>query len=213
MTSAAVVLATSASAWAVTLSGPGYSADVLIADCDDPDAVANTGASVACGSAARSDLTNINLGTAGDGHLGTNFYSLGFGGTLLLEFTPDFLGGPNTGTVVEVTNIGSGTVESANLWVSTSFNSVDLTGFTFVTNIDNTDDGGDRRNTTLVDIPAGSWTYLALVDTSSNSEDGFDVDALSIVPGGASTEIPLPASVLFLLSGLGALAAVRRRRA
>jgi hypothetical protein len=232
-TTAALVIASSVSAGAVTLSGPGYDATVLRADCDSngvPDSstpipasdcpTPNNGGVSPFGPGDRTDLRNIELDGIGDGQTVADFYSLGVGGSLFLEFDPSIIGGPGApATVVEVTNIGSSTIESAEIWVSNSVPfSEDLTNYTLAGEVDNSPDGdSDRRNTSTLQLPLPtsglSWRYLAFVDTSSQSEDGFDIDALAFSAADASTEIPLPASVLFLLSGLGALAAVRRRRA
>ena len=60
-------------------------------------------------------------------------------------------------------------------------------------------------------IVGGSFSYILLVDatfenfSTSNSSDGFDVDAVSINP------VPVPGAALLMGSGL-AVAAMRRRR-
>ena len=216
MTSAAVVAVSTVSAGAVTLMGSGYTATAVYADCATNPGVNPTSpaSGVTCGAANRSDLENIELAQTGDSGApgSTDFYSIGLNGLLVFDIDPGFIG---EATAIEVTNVNSGTAESVELYGYVGDDSIDFeTDFTFLGKIDSDDSAPSRLNTfTLTFEEFGPFSRLAFVDVSPDSADGFDIDAFDLVPGSASTEIPLPASVLFLLSGLGALAAMRRRRA
>jgi len=185
------------------------SLSVVAADCDPNvnGAVANyTPFTLDCGTTTdRQDSGNVNLG-APDGE----FYSLGldangggFGGLLILEIDPAFTG---TAMIFEVTN-PSNHLEAANVFVSNTLDAV--AGF-FVGSVDN-GNGGSVAPSTTVNIAGGPWTYLWLQDTSrevygaSGSEDGFDIDSITL------TAVPLPAGVLLLGTALAGLGVARRR--
>lgn len=77
-------------------------------------------------------------------------------------------------------------------------------GFSEVGSIANGD--GNTANGASISI-AGPFTFLALADASSQGADGFDIDAVSV------NAVPLPASILFLLGGIGGLGFMGMRRA
>lgn len=87
-----------------------------------------------------------------------------------------------------------------------SFTVSDLTtlGFSEVGTIGNGDANAPGGATVSI---AGPFSFLALADASSQGADGFDIDAVSV------NAVPLPASILFLLGGIGGLGFMRMRRA
>ena len=190
---------------------------VLGSDCDPNTAATSLygapkldgacGASPDSNGIDRRDSGNVNLGAA-DGL----FFSLGLdpngaavGGAIEFAISPGFTG---PGLVVEVTN-PSNHWEAAAVAVA---NQADFSDAITVGMVDN-GKGGSEAAVTSVNI-VGTWKYLALIDNSigvygaSGSDDGFDLDAITVQP------IPLPAGVLLLgtaLAGLG-MAAGRTRR-
>lgn len=65
----------------------------------------------------------------------------------------------------------------------------------------------------LIDLPEGSFRYLAVMDVSrQTSANGFDVNAIGVQS--APAPIPLPGALALMAGGFGALAFVcsRRRR-
>ncbi|QIE53983.1 VPLPA-CTERM sorting domain-containing protein [Pikeienuella piscinae] len=76
-------------------------------------------------------------------------------------------------------------------------------GFSEVGTIGN----GDANSASGATISiAGPFTFLAIADASNQGADGFDIDAVSV------NAVPLPASILFLLGGIGGLGFMRMRR-
>ena len=139
-----------------------------------------------------------------------NFLSLGTRGSIVLGFGA----GPFVGTTLfEVTNGCAATTcghwpESVEVHYGDSANG----GWTLAGTISNSvapsSVSGNTRGYTL-DI-ATPFSFLRLVDTSnfgSESNAGWDIDAVSVAP------IPVPAALPLLLAGLGGIAWVGRRRA
>lgn len=67
-------------------------------------------------------------------------------------------------------------------------------------------------------MAAGAFDYIKLVDITlsyfagdTTSFDGFDVDAVSVTMGDVAP-VPLPASGLLLMAGIGGMAYMRRRK-
>lgn len=73
-----------------------------------------------------------------------------------------------------------------------------------VTNVDGTPDGADRWM--IVVNETGMFDKLIVSDNSVTT-DGFDIDAIAW----EVAEVPLPASALLLVAGLGAFGMVRRK--
>ncbi len=136
-----------------------------------------------------------------------DFYSLGLGGSLVIQFDPAF-----TGPVmaVEITN---GRASSSHDEAAEIYGSVDGIVFDLLGTIDNqigaaTGSRGTRSTLTFTQ----TYSFLGFKDVSkamfagTRSEDGFDLDAISVAT------IPLPATALMLLAGVGGLGAMRARR-
>lgn len=148
-----------------------------------------------------------------------NFYSLGRGGAAVFGFGTAFDG---TATVFEVTfgcggpQASGGTcnfAETADLYLFNGdynpfdgeFDETDLVnvGFVFETSIPNGNANAPGGASITIN---GPFTYLALVDTSTQGSDGFDVDAVSV------SAVPLPAALPLLAGGLGLLGFLGWRR-
>lgn len=148
------------------------------------------------------------------GTTASGFYSLGKGGIAVFGFDSSFSTSAN---VFEVSfgcsNAGlcSGYPEQADVYALNgdytafdgAFDLEDLTtlGFTKIGTVLNGDANG--ANGAAVTF-TGPFKWLALVD-GSNTDDGFDVDAVSV------SAVPLPASFTFLLASLGGLGLLRSR--
>ena len=144
------------------------------------------------------------------------FYSPGRGGIMVFDFGTSFAG---QASVFEVTFRCDGPqnpdgtcnfTETANVlafngdYTPSDDGSIDISAFTLLGSIAN----GDANTEDGAAISfEGPFRYLAIVDTTDRrSGDGFDVDAVSV------TAVPLPASVLGLMIGMGGLGLMARRR-
>jgi hypothetical protein len=136
---------------------------------------------------ARSDPDNA-LG-APDG----KFVSLGLGGELILTFGSSFTG---PATLWEVTG-GDRSKHFEEVELYGGFNSV----WTFLGTISNS----VGMNNLFF---AQTFNQLKLIDISPtfSNRDGFDVDSVSV------SMIPVPAAGLLLITALGVVGAVRRRK-
>jgi hypothetical protein len=147
--------------------------------------------------AGRSDATKA-LGAI-DG----NFYSLGFGGELVLGFDK-LVGG--AGFVKEVTfGAVSKHLESASFYTSldgVTWSAAPILAF----NLEAVKVSGQAL------FAAGPFQFVKIVDTSSifAGRDGFDVDAVAFQEYVAP--VPLPAAGLLMLGGLAGLGLAKRRK-
>lgn len=142
--------------------------------------------------------TDTNALGASDGA----FYSLGFGGSIILGFA-ESLFPAGTVSALEITfNRPSSHKEAAEIFtLDSAFNIVESLGI-----VENEPDGAGSKKATK------EFTYIKLVDVTKSfygtttSYDGYDVDSVSIAP------VPLPAAGVLMLAGLGGFAALRRRK-
>lgn len=122
------------------------------------------------------------------------FFSLGFGGSVVLAFARPFRA---IGKVFEVTyNDKSKHKETADVYASN-----DGVTWTLIASLQN------HLSTSFSN--SGIFTLLKIVDTSKVNAptfDGFDVDAVSVSP------VPVPAAGLLLGGALLGLGSLRRRR-
>lgn len=141
--------------------------------------------------------TNNSLGTT-DG----SFYSLGLGGDLTVGFARSLFTGAANIRLFETT---FGSIPGTNHFEAVDVWSVLAGVETFLGTITNLGGGGQVRS-------VAPFEYIKLVDVTlrefavTTSRDGFDTDSVSIAA------IPLPATGILLLAGLGGMAAMRRRK-
>lgn len=77
-----------------------------------------------------------------------------------------------------------------------------------ITNVsDGVADGKDRWKITFDELAGGPFNQLRVV-RNGGPGDGFDIDAIGVSP----SPVPLPAGGLLLLTALGGVAALRRKR-
>jgi len=161
--------------------------------------------------AERGEICNSLGMPDGDFPTGNGFTSSGKFDALIYEF-----GGPFSGpiTIWEVT--GSGGSQDTYTgghreYLDLTFYLMDDTTLTFdkaVANVGATRDGNSKSRWRVeFDNPAlvSEFSRLMVVN-NSGTPDGFDIDAIGV------SAVPLPASALLLIAGLGGLAALRRRR-
>lgn len=170
----------------------------------------DAGTNVTIGS-ARGDLSNA-LGEP-DGPAEGTFLSLGLGGAAVFDFGVDFdmaaiifettWGNPRPTNYLESAKVyvgnslGDLTTETGTSGNANVLSLLDLSGldsFTFAGSINN------QSASSVIDLSslAGPFRYVLVVDTTTNrSYDGFDIDAVGVVP------VPEPSTVFLL--GLGML--------
>lgn len=183
-----------------------------------------TGDGVTPVQASRSDIAN-----AFDTDL-TTMYSLGIGGSAAFIIDP-VANVITSGSVIELTNLGSGHLESAVLSLG-----VNGGGWVDIGELFNSQLGGTATqiaDATIAAISAsttgGSTTYtltvgsgvfnsIMLADTSAGKNaatsayDGFDITELRVTSDSA-TPVPEPAALALFGAGLLGLGLVRRRKA
>lgn len=131
-----------------------------------------------------------------------SFYSLGFGGDLTVGFANSLFTGGHKISLFEIT---FGSIPRTNHFEAVDVWSVLAGVETFLGTITNLGGGGEVKS-------KAPFEYIKLVDVTqrefatTSSLDGFDVDSLKIAA------IPLPATGILLLAGLGGMAAMRRRK-
>lgn len=122
------------------------------------------------------------------------FYSLGFGGSIVLSFSTAVRG---FGTVTEVTNLPRDT------YVESAIFSVSMDGVSWTTL-------GEYSNQVSSLYSASPFLYLKVVDTSpviaGHGRDGYDIDSIGFAP------VPVPAAGLLLIGGLAGLGIMKRRK-
>ena len=158
-----------------------------------------------------------------DGNNST-IYSLGLGGSISLTIAPT-TNMITSGSVIELTNLGSNHAETARFYLGDGAGS-----WIYIGNLINSQTGGGAgvtnenlsvatlaldttgaASTYTLTINNGVFNSLRLVDISPNSgadRDGFDIAELRVT----SVPVPAPATLAILGGGLLGLAAVRRRR-
>ena len=147
----------------------------------------NGGGSIA---SDRNDPSKALGAPEGTGASGT-FVSLGFGGSITLEF-PNYVGTNLTITTDETTN-GSYPFETADVEVSQ-----DGSTWTSIGPADNNNGAGSNPHQTTLDVPSDMCIkYVRITDTSTagdfpNGADGFDVDAVEATYDQTCTPPPPP---------------------
>lgn len=159
--------------------------------------------------AGRDDVNSVLTGPDATLNPDSGFYSLGFGGVVIVDFGAIVSGAITIDEITTMCTDPSGTCtghpESVDVLVSDTYTwgSGDTTGFTKVGEIGN----ADAQNGATVN---GSGRYIALLDTTvqgGGSFDGFDVDVVYV------QQIPLPAAGWMLLTAIGGFFMAGRKRA
>ena len=153
-------------------------------------------------SAARSDASKA-LGAPQDNDT-ENFVALGFGGEIILSFGASFT--DDTAIVWETTyGNASNYPETAQLFVGAGA-SWDTADWYFVADLPN-DEDGQMIPLAGVGGATDTFQFVRIVDTTNgqlhnSSADGYDVDAVGVVP--------TPGTTVLAMAGVGLVA--RRRR-
>lgn len=154
-----------------------------------------TGTAVGC---TVNDRQNVNNAIDGDA---STFYSLGFGGSIVLGFAKDLFDTvAHNVTTFEMT-FNRNTNHNEAAYVYSVLNGVE----SFLGRVTNESASATLRAN-------NPFEFIKLVDVTltyfpnTSSYDGFDVAKIGVAP------IPVPAAGLLLLGGLGGLAALRRRK-
>ncbi|WP_300029473.1 VPLPA-CTERM sorting domain-containing protein [uncultured Roseobacter sp.] len=196
---------------AMLMGGTAGAAVVGIdSDCGGTGTALTGAGTVSCGGGERDNTGNIEFFENGVGSGDDDFFSLGLGGTLVVEFDPVIAG---AATVIEITNGGASSnhKEAVRIFGSNDGINFDILGV--ADNQGGIDDG--TRGTSSTISFAGSYAFLGFLDISKSvfsdtrSSDGFDIDAVVVTSVAA---VPLPASALLLLGGVAGLGAMRGRR-
>lgn len=193
---------------ATLLSCSGAMAAVISVDSDcGGTGTALTGVFTCSPDAGRNDVNKIEIFEDGTGTGDNDFFSLGLGGTLVVNFNPGFSG---SAMVVEITNGGASSSHDEAVEIFGSNDGSIFTSLGIANNQTGINDGTRGTKTTV--SFSGTYSYLGFRDITmstfgnSKSTDGFDIDAISV------SAVPLPASALMLLAGVAGLGAMRTRR-
>ena len=135
------------------------------------------------------------------------FYSLGKGGSIVLDFGRSVR---SPGTAIEVTfnrKSGGPGDESFDIFVSAT---LDFLGAAVASLTNEFGASGPRGLTYFLTFLSDDFQYVKLVDTtpsSSRSADGIDIESIGFAP------VPVPAAGLLLGGALLGAGALRRRKA
>ena len=136
------------------------------------------------------------------------FFSLGLGGLAVFDFGALLSGAISLSEVTFDCKSGGpecqGHAESVEIRISDTYQyDLDVAGFTSLGVIGNAEAQGAKS------VMGSGFRYVALIDVSpqdGGSFDGFDIDALSVIP------IPLPLPGMLLASALFGVVILRRKR-
>lgn len=185
-------------AGALVVSGAAANAATIFADTVvDYTQGFCTGAALGCDAYDQTRYDENNALGAPDG----DFTALGFGGSIELTFSAAPFPGGTASTYEITTNRTNGHDEAAEVYAVLNGVVSPLLGV-----ITNTPSGVGSV------IVNGQFDSILIVDitksvfANTTSFDGFDVDAVGI------SAVPLPATALMLLAGIGGLGMMRRKK-